>query len=131
MTADFWHQLATGPGSNVVLGMRCDEQACRVMAVWASTGNASWKEGDLAGDFVEVSTQLASAGGRFMVLSSEDGKVALWISSDGLEWERQAVDPRLVPAFPATQIDDLAGRPDEVLAIGFGEEEKPGIWASP
>jgi len=66
-----------------------------------------------------------------MILSSKDGKVAVLISSDGLGWARQAAEPGLVPASPATQIVDLAGRPDGILAIGLGQEDKPGVWVSP
>jgi len=123
-------QLATGPGGNVVLGMRCDKKGCR-SAVWASADGATWKEGTLVGDFVEGSTQLASAGDRFMVLSSKDGEVAVWTSSDGLEWAKLTVESGLVPVFPATQIVDLAGRRNGVLAIGYSREEKPGVWVSP
>ena len=123
-------QLATGPGGNVVLGMRCDKKGCP-SATWASADGTTWKEGVLVGDFIEGSTQLASAGDRFMVLSSKDGEVAVWTSSDGLEWAKLTVEPGLVPAFPATQIVDLAGRRNGALAIGYSREEKPGVWVSP
>jgi hypothetical protein len=110
--------------------MRCDQKGCR-SAVWTPAAGAAWQEGALVGEFVEGSTQLASAGSRFMILSSKDGTVAVRTSSDGLTWARQAAEPGLVPASPATQIVDLAGRPDGALAIGLGQEEKPGVWVGP
>jgi hypothetical protein len=127
-------QIASGPAGGAAIGMRCGDAGCDLVG-WGSADGVAWETANLTGAYEEGSTELAVAGGTFILVTSTDqAATTVWTSGDGGRWATEAAPGGLDPAKPIGQILGLAGRPGAALAVGIAggsEEETLGLWVSP
>jgi hypothetical protein len=112
--------------------------------VWVSDDAATWtrvEDSDFAGDsepavmrFVEATPSGLLAAGNVGFAEGYDQagteRLVLWVSPDGLEWERLPDDT--LENLGVRDVDSIQGGDAEFLMIGPPiEEDGEGIWASP
>ncbi len=137
MAADTLPAIATTAGGAVMVGRTADGAS----DVWVTADGRAWHQASL-GDPADTHPEtVAARGDRFILLgrtgppwnldgtitSSELSTPAMWSSTDGLSWERAAID---LPAAPQTGFGGAIDTPDGILAYGFGLMGAFAFWSS-
>jgi hypothetical protein len=122
---------ASRPGTTVVIGWRCEEDAACVGLAWSRASDGVWRRDRLHGFMPLGDGVIASSGSTFVILGRADLQLTAWTSPDGLAWERYTL-----PSFGSGPgLIDVAGAPGSVLATGSFDDaagqEHDAIWMSP
>lgn len=106
-------------------------------AVWTSGDGLDWRlhrDADLGGPGDQLPTAFAQTTHGLMAVGFEefteyDHDAAVWISSDGLDWERAPVSPSF--GGRGIQLATAVAELDGLIVVAGGDDGNAAIWVSP
>jgi hypothetical protein len=127
--------VEAGPGL-VAVGR---DRGLGAAAVWVSADGLAWErvehdEDVFGGDGPQVMTSVAAGGPGVVAVGDDrgtDGDAAVWVSEDGLAWERIEHDEEVFGGGGAQFMTSVTNHGDALVAVGhdFGVGS-PAVWVS-